>query len=102
MRSGWGAGGDAAGQRYVERISASKLTALGLTDLIATSREEYLEKALALAQNPTRRRELRNNLRSIMARSPLCDGTGWRRRWKPHTRPCGNAISQRLMANPES
>lgn len=65
-----------AGQRYVERISASKLTALGLTDLIATSREEYLEIALSLAHDPARRRGLRENLRARMAHSPLCDGPG--------------------------
>lgn len=65
-----------AGERYVERISASKLTAVGLPDLIANSREEYLEKALSLARDPARRAELRANLRNRMAQSPLCDGDG--------------------------
>lgn len=65
-----------AGQRYVERISASKLTAVGLTDLIAGTREEYIEKALSLACDPARRIELRANLREKMARSPLRDGVG--------------------------
>jgi len=65
-----------AGQRYVERISASKLNAVGLEDLVAESREEYLEKALALARDPARRADLRANLREQMACSPLCDGAG--------------------------
>lgn len=65
-----------AGQRYVERISASKLTAVGLEDLIAKNREEYIEKAVSLARDPARRVELRKNLRARMARSPLCDGKG--------------------------
>lgn len=65
-----------AGQRYVERISASKLTALGLTDLIAACREEYIDKASSLAKDPARRRDLRQGLRSRMAQSPLCDENG--------------------------
>jgi predicted O-linked N-acetylglucosamine transferase (SPINDLY family) len=65
-----------AGQRYVERISASKLTAVGLEDLIAGSREEYIEKAISLAHDPARRADLRRNLRERMAQSPLCDGEG--------------------------
>jgi protein O-GlcNAc transferase len=65
-----------AGQRYVERISASKLTALGLQELIAGSRQEYLDKAVSLALDPAHRSELRAGLRNRMARSPLCDGPG--------------------------
>lgn len=65
-----------AGQRYVERISASKLTAVGLEDLIAGSRGEYIEKAVSLAHDPARRADLRKNLRNRMAKSPLCDGQG--------------------------
>jgi predicted O-linked N-acetylglucosamine transferase (SPINDLY family) len=63
-----------AGQRYVERISASKLTALGLEDLIANSQEEYIETALSLANDQHRRTTLRANLRKRMAQSPLRDG----------------------------
>lgn len=65
-----------AGQRYVERISASKLTALGMEDLIAHSREEYIEKVVSLAHDPARRTALRAGLRNRMAQSPLCDGPG--------------------------
>ncbi|HAN56139.1 MAG TPA: hypothetical protein DCQ77_08120, partial [Betaproteobacteria bacterium] len=65
-----------AGQRYVERISASKLNAVGLQDMVAYSREEYIEKALSLAHDSGRRAELRGNLRERMAQSPLCDGVG--------------------------
>lgn len=63
-----------AGQRYVERISASKLTALGMEELIANSQEEYIEKALSLAHDPLRRATLRANLRKNMAQSSLCNG----------------------------
>lgn len=65
-----------AGQRYVERISASKLVAVGLQDLIAYTREEYIEKAFSLACDPGRRMKLRQSLRECMFRSPLCDREG--------------------------
>lgn len=65
-----------AGQRYVERISASKLSALALTELIAASRTEYIEKAISLAHDPARRRELRESLRDRVAQSPLGDAAG--------------------------
>lgn len=62
-----------AGQRYVERISASTLTAVGLTELIAHDTQDYLDKAVQLAQDPARRAVLRSQLRARMAQSPLCD-----------------------------
>jgi len=65
-----------AGWGYAGRISASKLTALGLEDLIAHSREEYIDKAASLASDPDRRVALRAKLREIMAESALCDGNG--------------------------
>lgn len=65
-----------AGQRYVERISASKLAALGMQDLIAHSREDYVEKAVSLARAADWRRALRAGLRDRMAQSQLCDGEG--------------------------
>lgn len=64
-----------AGQRYAERISASKLTAIGLEDLITESRSGYIDKAVSLARDPGQRAELRSTLRKRMAQSPLCDGS---------------------------
>ena len=65
-----------AGQRYVERISASKLVAVGLEDLITYSREEYIDKAVALANDSARRIRLRHDLRERMRQSALCDAEG--------------------------
>lgn len=65
-----------AGDRYVERISASKLIAIGMGEMVADSRQAYMDKALSLARDPQRRLELRATLRDTMARSPLCDGDG--------------------------
>jgi predicted O-linked N-acetylglucosamine transferase (SPINDLY family) len=65
-----------AGERYVERISASKLVAVDLEDMITGSRDEYIETAVSLANDPEKRSELRDSLRGRMAQSPLCDATG--------------------------
>lgn len=65
-----------AGRRYVERISASKLMAVGLQNLVTRSREHYIEAAVSLAQDAALRRQLRTDLRDRMAKSALCDGKG--------------------------
>lgn len=65
-----------AGQRYVERISTSKLHALGLDDLVASNHKEYTQKAIALARDHGHRQLLRKTLRQRMAASPLCDSKG--------------------------
>ena len=62
-----------AGKRYAERISTSKLKALGLEQLIANNQDEYVKKAVSLARNSAYRVALRQQLRSQMTKSPLCD-----------------------------
>jgi predicted O-linked N-acetylglucosamine transferase (SPINDLY family) len=61
------------GHRHAGRVGASLLTQIGLTDLIASSIDEYVEIAAALVGNPGRLDELRRALRPRMAASPLCD-----------------------------
>jgi predicted O-linked N-acetylglucosamine transferase (SPINDLY family) len=63
-----------AGQRYIERQGASILKAIGLEELIASTLEDYLAKAVVLANDPVRRIELYTSLRERMANSQLCDG----------------------------
>ncbi|MBI3773201.1 MAG: tetratricopeptide repeat protein [Gammaproteobacteria bacterium] len=65
-----------AGQRYVERLAASKLSAINRSEWIANTTEEYIEIAVSLANNPQLRAELRQTQRAAMAASPLCDGEG--------------------------
>lgn len=62
-----------AGERYVERLSATKLTAVGVTELIAGSVEEYINKAVGLAADRTKLEQYHRMLRSSMSQSPLCD-----------------------------
>jgi protein O-GlcNAc transferase len=60
-----------AGQTHVSRVSASLLTHLGLEDLVAETGEDYVAKALALAQEPERIALLRLTLRDRLKACPM-------------------------------
>lgn len=62
-----------AGERYVERLSATKLTAVGVPELMTTSVDSYIDKALELAADAGKRAQYHATLRRQMANSPLCD-----------------------------
>ncbi|MBU1191444.1 MAG: tetratricopeptide repeat protein [Gammaproteobacteria bacterium] len=62
-----------AGQGYAGRISASKLMAIGLGNLIAQNQQQYIEIAVSLALDIDQRIQLRKDLRDRMANSPLRD-----------------------------
>jgi predicted O-linked N-acetylglucosamine transferase (SPINDLY family) len=62
------------GDRWAARQSTSILSAGGLEEFIAADREDYVERAVALARasnTPGRLTELRRNMRSQLAKSPL-------------------------------
>lgn len=61
------------GDRHAARVGASLLTHVGLTELIAESEQDYVERAVALARDPVRLTALRQELRARMAASSLCD-----------------------------
>ncbi|HFD11209.1 MAG TPA: glycosyltransferase family 41 protein [Crenotrichaceae bacterium] len=63
-----------AGKRYVSRASATVIHAVGLDELIADSKESYINKAVSLAHDPELRARLRADQREMMAESPLRDG----------------------------
>ncbi len=62
------------GIRFTARHSASHLTALGLSDWIATSRDDYVERVITKARDLNLLSSLRQSLRQCMYGSPLCDG----------------------------
>lgn len=64
------------GDRHAGRMVASVLTQLGLSELIARSREQYLEIASRLAMEGARLAGFRSTLRDRMTNSSLCDGVG--------------------------
>jgi predicted O-linked N-acetylglucosamine transferase (SPINDLY family) len=62
-----------ATNRPFGRSGVSILANLGLADLVATTREQYVAKAIALARDRPRLARLRGQLRSRMHASPLTD-----------------------------
>jgi len=68
-----------AGQRFVGRVGASVLSALNLEELVASDEEDYVAKAVALAEDKIRLSGLRRTLRQRLAASPLCDAPGYTR-----------------------
>jgi predicted O-linked N-acetylglucosamine transferase (SPINDLY family) len=61
------------GRSYVQRYGSTALVALGLDDLLATGREEYIGTAVRWARDFARLAQLRTKLRRKMASSVLCD-----------------------------
>jgi predicted O-linked N-acetylglucosamine transferase (SPINDLY family) len=69
-----------AGRTHAARVGVSILTGLGLSELVAQSRDDYVEKAAALARDWRRLDALRKGLRLHMQASPFMDGPGFARR----------------------
>ena len=67
------------GARPVSRQTAGFLRALGLAELIAADREDYVAIAAGLARDRDGLTALRAGLRARMAASPLCDGVRFTR-----------------------
>ncbi|MEX0678391.1 MAG: tetratricopeptide repeat protein [Pirellulales bacterium] len=68
-----------AGQTYASRFGSTALVNLGLGDLIAATRDQYVEIARRLSHDLPRLAELRAGLRSKMLDSPLVDAQGFTR-----------------------
>jgi predicted O-linked N-acetylglucosamine transferase (SPINDLY family) len=62
-----------AGPTHVSRVGVSLLSQVGVPDLIARSREDYVEIARGLASDRGRLMAMRSGLREAMARSLLTD-----------------------------
>lgn len=63
------------GPRWVSRATASILTTVGVPELIAFDVETYIRTAKALADDRRRLERYHRELRQIVERSPLCDGS---------------------------
>ncbi len=72
------------GDRHAARVTASLLHQVGLGDLAGEDVDDYVAKAVALANDPERLRTIRQSLRKTMEESPLCDQ-------QDHTRDLENA-----------
>jgi len=62
-----------AGNALPGRVAASLLKAVGLPELIATTREQYRDLAVGLAQNPAELQQLRDKLARNRLTAPLFD-----------------------------
>lgn len=62
-----------AGNSFVSRMGVSFLTNAGLPELIAENKDEYRDKAVALAHDKERLRRVRAGLRERVQASPLMD-----------------------------
>ncbi|MBI5791201.1 MAG: tetratricopeptide repeat protein [Rhodocyclales bacterium] len=65
-----------AGDRHASRVGASLLTSIGLEAFVAEDVDEYVEIAVALAENPQSLLGLRQTMRDRMRSSPLMDRNG--------------------------
>ena len=59
------------GDRHAGRVTAGILTRIGLADLVAKDKADYIRIAAELASNPLRLVDLRQNLRTMFRNSPL-------------------------------
>jgi predicted O-linked N-acetylglucosamine transferase (SPINDLY family) len=62
-----------AGKTHVSRVGVSLLSAVGLQEFIADTREAYIEKAVVLAAQTDRLQELRAGMRDRLKKSVLMD-----------------------------
>lgn len=59
------------GNTHVSRVGSSLLSRLGLTELVAATRDEYIKKAVRLAGDRKKLQDFRAELRPLMIRSNL-------------------------------
>ena len=62
------------GETFASRHSLGHLSNVGLTETIASTLDEYVERAVSLANDLPQLASLRAGLRERVAASPLCDG----------------------------
>jgi len=67
------------GKRWTERIGAAMILAAQLPEFVAEDADEFVRRAIAFANTPSRLSELRPTLREQVSRSPLCHATGFAR-----------------------
>ena len=90
------------GEAHMSRVGLSILTRLGLEFFAASTPDEYVSKATALAANPDALAKIRAQVRARMAFSPLCNRElftknieqAYRKMWHDYCRSKGVEIKQ--------
>ena len=62
-----------SGDRWVSRIGESILMTAGLPQLVAQSKQQYVELAINLVRDTAERANMRSILRTVIKSSPICD-----------------------------
>ena len=75
-----------AGDSFESRAGLSLLSSAGMAQLVAHSREEYVDIACALATDQARLQQLRAGLRGVLRTSPLMDAPAFTRALEAHYR----------------
>ncbi len=88
-----------AGPRIESRQTLAMLHRLGLPELVATTRADYVGIAVALARDPARRRHLRDNLRPLVA-DRLCRGEAFSRSLEEVYRDLWSEVCDRAAGAP--
>jgi predicted O-linked N-acetylglucosamine transferase (SPINDLY family) len=70
------------GYNHASRVGVSLLSQVGLEDLVAHGADEYVARAIELATDTAKLRELHRTLRGRLLASPLCDGPGFARKFE--------------------
>jgi len=70
------------GERHASRVSFSVLKTLGVNELVAADKQQYVNIACNLASNIEGLSALRNELRPRMSQSPLLDGREFTRKFE--------------------
>src|SRR5262249_40648323 len=65
-----------AGESMVERMSATLLASVGLSDWIAADADSYVDRARRFSADPAALADLRHRQRAMMAASPILDADG--------------------------
>ncbi|MCG3124952.1 MAG: Beta-barrel assembly-enhancing protease [Phycisphaerales bacterium] len=88
-----------AGRTHAGRVGASILTGLGEHGLIAQSVDEYVAKAVELAQDVARVGSYRRTLRHRLKESALCDAAGFTRRFEEALEEAGRSSKFKLQSS---
>jgi predicted O-linked N-acetylglucosamine transferase (SPINDLY family) len=70
------------GDRHAARVGFDLLSRVGLSELAVADPDAYVALAVSLAGDLPRLQRIRDELRERMRRSPLCDATGFARRFE--------------------
>lgn len=63
-----------SGDRHASRVGDAILSRVGLSELVARSKQEYIDIAVSLAGDLIRIQQIRISMRDKLEASPLCDG----------------------------